>query len=151
MTALAKDGKFDQMDTPETVSPRIVQYDVEASTTIYGGAIVAKNTSGNMVPVSADTTLIVVGQCDRQVVNSGAAGVQKVLVRRGAFYYNCGTAGDALTKADLFAIVYAIDDNTVGKTNGGATRCKAGILMDVRADGKVAVLLGVMGLGQAFP
>lgn len=48
-----------------------------------------------------------------------------------AIDFAIGTAGDALTKADVGATVYAIDNATVGKTSGANTRSIAGTLAKV--------------------
>ena len=94
------------------------------------------------MPASTSTTLKIWGRAERKVANTGAAGALTVDVRQGAFYYASGTAGDALTFVDVGAPVYASDDNTVNKTDGGATRSLAGFLLNVRADGQVAIQVG---------
>lgn len=127
MTALVRDINVPQFGTPDIVVPALLQFPVAAATTIYGGAIVATNAAGNAVPATSNTALRIWGRCEQQVINAGAAGAQMVLVRQGAFPYNNGTAADALTAADAGNICYVIDDNTVGKTDGGGTRQAAGL------------------------
>lgn len=52
-------------------------------------------------------------------------------VRSGVFYYNCGTGVDAITQANVGQIAWIIDDETVGLTDGGATRSPAGPILGI--------------------
>jgi len=148
MTNLARDRKTDQLDTPDTVLPRISQYLVAAATTLYAGAICCINPSGYAVQGQATNNLRVVGRVESIVKNTvaegfGSNGDLTVLVRRGAFYYANSTGDDLITIADLQKIVYVVDDQTLGRTDGGAARPAAGVVFDIRADGQVGVLLGM--------
>lgn len=147
MTALAKDRKSDKMAPEDFVLPGLLNLPVEAATTIFGGSMVAINAAGNAVPASANTALKVVGRCEKQVVNTvaagyGAAGALRVEVRQGCFYQNNGTGGSAIAAANLFAPCYASDDNTVSLTDGAGQFPFAGLVYDVRSDGQIAVMLG---------
>jgi len=146
MTALTKDMKADQMDT-DSVIPRLRSFPVAAATSIFGGSMVAKNTSGYAVPASADATLKIIGRCEKQTLNTvaagfGNAGDLQVPVRQGVFYYNNGTGTNAITAADVGKGCYASDDNTVNLTDGAGLYPFAGEIYDLRSDGKVGVLLG---------
>ncbi|GAC1536356.1 MAG: hypothetical protein NVS3B10_00210 [Polyangiales bacterium] len=151
MAALTKDIKTDQLDTPDVVEPRLLSIPVEANTSIFAGSMVAVNAAGRAVPASAAAGLQIVGLCDRQALNTtaagfGTAGAINVLVRRGGFYLNAGAGVDAIAQANLLSVCYASDDNTVNLTDAGGTRPPAGVVFDIRSDGKIGVLLGVMGL-----
>lgn len=92
----------------------------------------ALNTSGTLVPASADATLEVVGRAEEQADNrTGADGDLKCEVRRGCFNYKNSAAADEITRADIGATAYVVDDETVAKTNGTNTRPAAGTIMDV--------------------
>jgi hypothetical protein len=109
---------------------------VKASTIIYAGALVCTDATGYAVPGSTSTTQKCWGIAEETADNStGANGDIYVKVRRGAFNLNVGTAGDALAQADIGAMVFVIDDNTVGKTNGGSTRSVAGKFLGYETDG----------------
>ena len=129
MAALTGPRNTTKIDDP--VIPRTMALPVAAATTIYAGSIVCCNAAGFAVPMTVSTTLRPYGRAKNTIVNAGGAGALTIEIDRGAFPYNMGTAGDALTIADRGNLVYGIDDNTVGKTNGTATRSLAGLLLDV--------------------
>ena len=111
-------------------------YDVAAATKIYAGSLVCRNAAGNAVPGSVATTLVPLGRAEAFVDNSaGAIGDLKVTVRPGIFRWANSAAGDLITKADIGNDCYIVDDQTVAKTSGGATRSIAGKVMNVDAQG----------------
>jgi hypothetical protein len=64
----------------------------------------------------------------------------------GTFFLTPGLTTDALTQADIGAVVYVIDEVTVGKTDGSASRPIAGRLAEIGTGqyaGLVAVTLGI--------
>ncbi len=132
MTVLAADRVTNQYGVPDEVHPLLMNFGVKASTIIYGGGLVAINAAGYAVPASADITLRVVGRAEKKVDNSaGANGALTVDVKPGAFLYNIGTSGDALTVADLLNPVYVVDDNTVGRVSSNGSRPVAGVLLAI--------------------
>ena len=137
MAALTGPRNTAKIDDP--VIPRTMALPVAAATTIYAGSIVCTNTAGYAVPGSTSTTLKTWGRAKNTIVNPGAAGAMTVEIDRGAFPYNMGTAGDAVTIADRGALVYVIDDQTVAKV--ATARSLAGLLLDVVGT-QAIVLLG---------
>lgn len=142
MTALAQDRKCDQLGTADVAYPVLLRYPVEASTSIYGGALVAINAAGNAVPASANGALKCVGRAERQCLNlatggttspdgiaNGNAGSISVPVHQGVFFFNIN-ADSTITKANFGANVYASDDNTVSLSDAGGTRPYVGFIMD---------------------
>jgi len=170
MTLLSQDRKTDKLGTEDVVYPGLVRYPVEASTTIYAGALVAINASGNAIPCpstlsSTTGALKCVGRAERQVANqatggtispdgiaTGAAGSIGVHVRQGVFYFNIN-ADSTITKANFGANVYASDDNTVSLTDGGGQRPYVGYIVDpagAMAPSPLSTQVGVM-VGVANP
>ena len=134
MAALTADRDTVKKDGKNSV------YDVAASTVIYKGAIVCLNTSGEAVPMTVSTTLAKAGKAKETVDNSaGAAGDKQVAVEHGIFKYDSGTSGDLIEADDIGKDCFGIDDQTVGLTNGGSTRSKAGVIHGVDTDGGVFV------------
>jgi len=121
-------------DTPERDGVDF-SFPVAAATKIYAGALVALNAAGDAVPGATATTLTAVGRADEQVDNTGAAGDKVVAVRKGVFRFGNSAAGDAITKAEIGADAYIVDDETVAGTDGTGTRSVAGKIVDVDADG----------------
>jgi len=111
-------------------------FPVAASTKIFAGALVCINSSNLATKGAVSTTLKCVGVAQEQADNSaGSAGDIRVKVRRGCFKFANSAAGDAIALADVNAECFIVDDQTVAKTNGSASRSVAGRVRDVEADG----------------
>ncbi|MDQ2084650.1 hypothetical protein RA307_31100 [Xanthobacteraceae bacterium Astr-EGSB] len=109
---------------------------VKANAKIYAGAMVAVDAAGYAVPAATSTTLKVVGRADALADNAGGVdGAIKVKVSCGIFRFANSSAGDLIALADVNGTCYAVDDQTVAKTNGTNTRSAAGIIFDVDAQG----------------
>ena len=116
---------------------------VAAATKCYAGGIACLDASGNATPGAAATTLTPVGRFEQTVDNTGAAGVKSVAILSGVFQYANSADADLITRAEIGEVCYIVDDATVAKTNGGATRSRAGLIVDVDALG-VWVELGLI-------
>jgi hypothetical protein len=119
---------------------------VAATQVIYGGALVAKNSSGFLVPAAATAGLRVVGWAELEnhpkVDTTGLAdGAVKISVRMGIFPMKIGTSTDAVTAADEGNDVYVLDDQTISRLPG-AGRPIAGQLFLVET-GKAWVGIGI--------
>jgi len=104
-------------------------YEREAAGTIYAGALVAQNADGKAVTASDAASLIVLGRAE----NSAVSG-ETVRIASGAYLYENGTSGEALTAADIGGVCFVVDDQTVGKV-GGSHNVVAGVVLDVTDDG----------------
>lgn len=124
MVALTSDR-----DTPER-DGKSFEFPVAAATKIFAGSLVVLN-AGNAEPGSTATGLAAVGRADESVDNSaGAAGDERVKVRRGVFRFaNDGT--DTVTRSHIGGSAYVVDDQTVAATDGTGTRSAAGTIVDV--------------------
>lgn len=130
MVALTKDRNTQRRDVVVFADP------MAASVKIFAGALVCLNAAGFAVPGSTSTTLKARGVAQEQVDNStGAAGAQQVNTRRGCFPFANSAAADEITRADIGATAYIVDDQTVAKTNGTNTRSAAGVIRDVDSAG----------------
>ncbi len=132
MSALTQDR-----NTPR-VTGDIKRLNMAAGAIVFAGGIVMRDALGNAMRGQSALGLHGVGIAQAQVDNTGgAAGDLTIDVREGEFRLANGTNADALTIADVGHVCYAIDDQTVGKTNGGGTRSIAGIVCYVDANGVV--------------
>lgn len=103
---------------------------------IFAGAIVMRNATGYATKGAVSTTLIGVGRAEEQVDNSGgAAGDLRIKVRPGVHRYANSAAADLITIAEIGKPAYAVDDQTVAKTDGTATRSIVGFVFDVDSSG----------------
>ena len=108
---------------------------VAAGALILQGALVAVNAAGFAIAGATSTTVKGAGRAEQTVDNSaGAAGDQKVTVKRGVFKFK-NAAGDPCVQADTLNDCFIVDDETVAKTNGGNTRSRAGKILEVEATG----------------
>ena len=129
MTVLAADRNTPRRDGDKISVP------VAAGELIYAGALVALDASGDAVKGATATTLSGFGRAEARVDNSGgAAGDQSVEVRKGVFRF-ANEGADLVTRADIGNDCYIVDDQTVAKTNGTATRSVAGKVVDLDAQG----------------
>jgi len=137
------------------IYPTRLDLPVEASTHCYGGGLAVIDASGYAAPGSAALGLKAVGRFEKDVDNSaGAAAAVTAPIECGAFLFANGTAGDAIAQANAGQPCYIIDDQTVGLTDGSATRSFAGTIlgMDPDGSGQVVVLVGlVFGAPSAAP
>lgn len=107
-----------------------------ANAVIFEGALVCLSATGYATPGAVATTLVADGVAISSVDNTGGAnGAVSVEVRKGVFRFGNSAAGDLITIAEIGDNCYIVDDQTVAKTNGGATRSVAGRIVEVDADG----------------
>lgn len=147
MTALAAD-RILRRSGSSAVSMKLKSLPVAASTTIYGGSLVAINHSGYLVPASADPLLFVVGVALAAADNSaGAAGAISCAIERGVFSLNNSSSTSALTDADIGRVCYAADDNTVARITAIGTLPPVGKVMGL--DGSdVLVEVGLLSQSE---
>jgi hypothetical protein len=102
---------------------------VAAAVKIYAGAIVMRDAAGFLTPGATATGSIGAGRAEAQFDNSaGAAGDIQARFRPGTYRYANSASTDAITAADIGALCYVVDDQTVAKTSGTNTRSKAGFV-----------------------
>lgn len=122
---------------------RRMKYPVTAATTIKEGSLVSL-VSGLALEAATATTHTTVGVAWRACDNSAGAGAAKfVEVDEGDFPFDNSSAADELTNADIGALVYVVNNNTVAKTNGTSTRSVAGRLVGFFSDGRPVVRIGL--------
>ena len=103
---------------------------------LFAGEQIACNAAGYAVPAASDITLTVCGRAEHSVDNrTGAAGDRRVTYRRGIFRWANSAAADAITIADRYKACYAVDNQTVARTDGGGTRPYAGKVVNVEPAG----------------
>jgi hypothetical protein len=114
----------------------LVVLPVAAGAKIYGGALVALNAAGYLVPGSVSATLRYQGRSEDFVDNTGGAdGAKTLAVRRKLAFKFTNHQADPVSQADAGNTVYIVDDQTVAKTNGAGARSAAGKLLAVEVDG----------------
>lgn len=135
MTALSEDRS-----TPIRLGD-VLSGPVAASQLIYAGALVMRNAAGDLVKGATATGAVAVGRAELRVDNStGSAGDLALAYKPGVFRFANSASGDAITAAEIGDLAWVVDDQTVAKTDGTASRSPAGIVVDIDALG-VWVLL----------
>jgi hypothetical protein len=115
-----------------------------SAVTVYAGSIALSRAgylANSAIPQSTDVVLGLIGEpaggtyvkTGPGIVGNGSQGANGVWVEilTGSFILASGTGADALAETDVGASVYVIDEQTVGKTSGTATRPVAGILLPI--------------------
>jgi hypothetical protein len=105
-----------------------------ASQAIFAGALLMRNASGHLIKGATATGSFGVGRAEVAGAST-TAGVTAQPYREGVFRFANSAAGDLIVTADIGAVCYIVDDQTVAKTNGTATRSPAGSVVDVDAMG----------------
>lgn len=137
MTALINDR-----NTPMQLGD-VQEYPVLAATLIYAGSIACLDAAGWAVPGATATTLIAAGRTEARADNSaGSNGAIRVKVRPGVFRFDNSSAADEITSAEIGDACFIVDDQTVAKTDGAASRSQAGTIVQVDALG-VWVRIGI--------
>lgn len=113
--------------------PDIYEGAPAAGQTIYKGALVCLNASGEVVRGAVATTLKALGVAQNSTLDQAYPGT--IRAKRGVFRFRNSTAGDAIAAADYGATCFIADDDQVAKTNGSSTRSAAGIIRGVDAQG----------------
>lgn len=124
---------------------------VAAAKVISTGTMYALDASGNALPAGTNGAGRVRAVAEDRADNTdGNAGDVIVAGRCGCFQFGNSTSTDALTRADIGAICYAVDDSTVSKTDSSGARKIAGAVFDVD-DGGVWVSIGPSAVGPTGP
>ncbi|KJS28562.1 MAG: hypothetical protein VR64_24020 [Desulfatitalea sp. BRH_c12] len=115
---------------------QLTSYPVEVGVRIFAGALVVIDpATGFARPARTAVGDMAVGRASEEADNTaGLAGAINVTVEHGTFRYG-NLAADLVTLADVGADCFIVDDEDVARTNGGATRSRAGVVMDVDALG----------------
>lgn len=107
-----------------------------ASVKVWSGSIVMRNAAGYVTKGATATGCMGVGRAEATVDNtSGAAGALTVEYTQGTFLFANSASGDLITIADIGKVCYIVDDQTVAKTDGTATRSRAGIVDGIESNG----------------
>lgn len=125
----------------------LVRCPLAASTTIHMGSIVMAQAGGYCVVGATATGQFVQGVATKKAVGNGTNGGVEVGVECGDFEFTSGTAGDALTIANVGDTVYLSDDDTANATDGTGTRSALGKMIGVSVNGKPVVRVGI-GFGS---
>lgn len=114
---------------------------VKAATTIYGGALVVED-AGVAAPGRTALSLTALGIATDTYDNAaGAASAITCDIESGTFAFLNSAAADAIAAADIGALCYIVDDQTVAKTDGTGTRSIAGRI--VKVDSTLGVFVAV--------
>jgi hypothetical protein len=113
-----------------------------AAALVREGVMVSEVSGLGLETVTA-TTHNVIGVSRKRCDNSGGAAAAKFIeYDEGDFVFENSSAADALANADIGNNVYAVDNNTVAKTDGTGTRSVAGRLVGFFSDGRPIVRVG---------
>lgn len=135
MTALITERNTRRREGELRVEP------LAASAKIWAGSLVMRDASGYLTRGATATGCIGVGRAEASVDNtSGTAGAKTAEYRRGIYGFANAGGADLIAQADVGQLCYILDDQTVAKNDGSASRSPAGIVDGIEG-GVVWVLL----------
>lgn len=130
MTALAAGRTTKRRDGRRVSDP------VAAGAVLFVGGLYALDASGNAVPAgvvgASHARAIVLASVDN---TGGGAGALRVEGECTVGQFANSAAGDAIARADIGRLCFAVDDQTVAKTDNSGARAAAGVIVDVDAQG----------------
>lgn len=127
MVALTADRNTPEMEPGERVGL------LGASQAIFNGSLLMRNASGHLIKGATATGSFGVGRAE-DAGASTTAGITAQRYRPGVFRW-ANHGADLVVTADIGAVCYIVDDQTVAKTNGTNTRSPAGVVEGVDAQG----------------
>jgi len=124
---------------------------VKATVQLYtGGITLWEISSGSLVKAltvaNAQSLYRFAGICAKDALGGAANGDTKVEIQRGVFILRNAAGADALVAADLFADVFAVDDEFAANNSAASTRVKIGQFLGFSEDGSGDVIVAC-GLG----
>ncbi len=137
--------------------PALVRLPIAASTKILAGTLVGPNSSGYIVDASSGAVRILgiaAGQFGgmEDVDNSaGANGALSVTIKIGSFALAMGTGADVIANTNAGQPVYAIDNATVGLTDGAGARPYAGYVLSVETPLNTSTAVANIAVGAFAP
>lgn len=121
-------------DTKEAIGDNL-EYGMAANAVLYVGALAVISATGFLQPGTTAVGLKAAGAVTEFTSNAGGAnGAKKGKIKPGIFKFD-NLAADLVVAADVGNDCFIADDQTVAKTNGGATRSVAGKVIDLDANG----------------
>lgn len=121
-------------NTPEMIGASR-QGGLAASVQVYAGAIVMRNAAGYLTKGATATGLVGAGRAEERKTGGAAAGDETLNYKPGVFRFANSTSTDLIGITEIGKVCYAVDDQTVAKTNGTNTRSPAGFVEGVDAQG----------------
>lgn len=105
-----------------------------AAQNIFTGSLLMRNAAGHLIKGVTAVGSFGAGRAE-DTGASVSAGTVSQRYRTGVFRFANSAAGDLITVADIGAVCFIVDDQTVAKTNGTNTRSPAGAIDGVDALG----------------
>ena len=128
MSALTSERNTTQQRGETRVEP------LAAAVKVWKGGILMRNAAGFVTKAAPAAGCIGLGRAEATADNgAGLAGAVSVEYRAGVFGFANSGGPDAIARADIGKLCYIVDDQTVAKTNGTATRSPAGIVDSIDA------------------
>lgn len=109
----------------------VYQQGMAANTLVYAGAIVMRNAAGYLLKGATATGSVGVGRAEERKTGGANAGDETLKFRPGLYRYKNSSSTDQITVAQIGDVCWIVDDETVAKTDGSATRSPAGFIRDV--------------------
>ncbi len=141
MTATTQPRKTMQLEGNPL--PVVLAYPIKANQVMYQGTIAMLDSSGRLIAGATVTGAQTIGKFDNNEPVTDTTGLADGdvigTVYPGVWLWASGSGGDVIAADDVGQLAYTIDNQTVGLTDGGATRSIAGTIFGVTSSGNVYV------------
>lgn len=114
----------------------LISVSVNGGAILYAGGLISLLSDGTAVPAGTASSGRAIGVAPETYDNSaGADGAVVGNAETGTFRFKNSTSSDLIAKADIGEDCYIVSDEQVAKTDNSAARAKAGVIVDVDAQG----------------
>jgi hypothetical protein len=137
---------------PKQRTPEMVDANLVTGVTVYKGAIIVQDTAtGYCKPAVTGTGLVCLGiaAMEQASVTTTSSGATTIPVKRGIWLCKNSAAADEITNAWRGQPCFLVDDQTVAKTDGSASRSVAGTVVEVTTEGVYVEFGSVNGTALA--
>ncbi|WP_062789382.1 hypothetical protein [Aquitalea pelogenes] len=114
---------------------QLLRLPMAAGVTIPAGSLVTVSNNDGMAYSFPNPSMVAVGRAEENKQNSGAAGSEFVLVRRGKAFRWDNSPNDPVPATNLYRPCYVQDNQTVRRTDMGGQMPQAGTVIQIDPDG----------------
>lgn len=131
---------------------RKVTLPVKANKQIYQGGMVAQVSGACVAATDSGETGGVIGVAEHDMLGGASDGTTRISLMTDEIFIFANDGSNAVSDATSYgAILYAVNDHTVGTSSVGSTLPVAGRFAGFEDDGGVRVYIGWMGCASGTP
>lgn len=131
---------------------RKVVLPVKATTQLYQGGMIAQSSGACIQATASGSTAGVIGVCENDALGGASDGSVRVALLTDQEFIMANDTSNPVSDSTAYgAILYAVDDHTVGTSSVSSSLPVAGRYAGFEDDGAVRVFIGWMGCASGTP